>query len=222
MFKQSNLQEIKKGLKYSFSLVQLKRAILTLAVIDFGTVSVNIAFYSFAFDTLHVTSNYWGLLLSVLYGMNVLSMLLLLKQKKRFEINPMIITHLLIVAMTFVWVYYSMSYNQLYLLIGVAAEGLCSSLSNTLLVTSILETAKKEYTARVMSIRDLISNIFKVTGIGLTYVLMKCFKADFIFIMSASVVFTYAVYQTVSLIRNKPKAAEVTLRGHHGGGYFYE
>jgi hypothetical protein len=181
--------------KVFFSLRELKNTILTLAVIDFGTTSVNIAFYSFAFDTLKVTSGYWGLMLSILYGMNLVSMLLLMCCKKWFSKAGTGMTNLLLAVVSCVWCYYSFSGNRLYILIGAAIEGLCLSLMNTLLTTDILENTKKEYIARVTGIRVLTSNLAKLLAIGSSYVLMLFIEPKFVFITSASILLIYLIYR---------------------------
>jgi hypothetical protein len=191
-------KEIIHGIKYCLGLQTLRRVISTLAVIDFGMICVNIAFYSLAFDYLKVTSRCWGLFLSVLYGMNFFSMLLLIRYKKWFEKHPIIIANLLTVV-SLVWCLYSMTDNLIYILLGVAFEGLSLSICNTLLITKILETAKKEYIARVMGIRDLVSNFAKLMGIGLTYLSLKFFRPNFIFVISAFILFIYTIFRAGSL-----------------------
>lgn len=187
------LSEIRRGFRYCLENDRLKYLILTLSVIDFGIISVNIAFYSLAFDSLKVTNSYWGMLLSLLYGMNLFAMLLLIRYKKGFKRHPFSAVQILLPAISLVWFFYSTTSNQAYLLAGVAAEGLCLSLCNTLLLTGILETAKTSYAARVMGIRDLTSNAAKLAGIGTTYLLMMRFNQNIVFISSAAVILLLAV-----------------------------
>ncbi|OPX90262.1 MAG: Major Facilitator Superfamily protein [Pelotomaculum sp. PtaB.Bin104] len=181
--------------KYFFRLKGLKNTILTLAVIDFGTTSVNIAFYSFAFDTLKVSSSYWGLMLSILYGMNLFSMLLLMCFKKWFSRFSRGITYLMLAIVSCVWCYYCFSNNILYILVVVAIEGICLSLVNTLLTTDILENTKKEYIARVTGIRLLTSNCAKLLGICSSYVFMLFYRPRFVFVASAFIMLIYLMYR---------------------------
>ena len=191
-------QDITKGLNYCLGKAPLRKAILLLAALDFGTVSVNIAFYSLAFDTLQVSSGAWGVLLSVLYGMNLVSMLLLLRFKKDFRINPLLKAPLLLMAVALSWLYYSVTRNPLLLLAGAAVEGLCGSLLSVMLLTHIQETSRQDYMARVTGTRELFSNIAKITGVGLTYLLMIYYGINVIFLINASLVFAFAAIQSIT------------------------
>lgn len=192
------------GIRYCFKTPPLRRAILTTAFMDFGTICVNIAFYSLAFDTMNVTSAYWGFLLSVLYGMNLFSMMILIRFRKYFSGNSLIIPQFLLIGVSFVWYFYSVARNSLYLLIGVASEGLCISICNTLLMTCILENARKYCTARVVGVKDLASNISKLLGIAYTYLFLKFLGVSGIFISCSLIIFTYAAVQLVLTCRTTP------------------
>lgn len=198
-------REIVEGLKYCFKSNSLKKTIFTLAALDFGTVAVNIAFYSLAFDKLHVTSGHWGLLLSVFYGMNVFSMAFLYRCKALARGDSTRKIQLLLLAVTFVWFFYSFANQFHYILVGAAIEGFCSSLVSTALVTRIQENARKDFMARVLSIRDLCSSVSKIAGIGLAYLLMASFGVRTIFAVSAVLVLLFIVFQ----LRNKPAEKKV-------------
>ena len=191
--------DLKRGIRYSFSSGTIRERITALALIDFGTISVNIAFYTFAFDTLRVSNRYWGLLLSVLYGMSLFSMALLLLYKNRFRKRSPTAALFLIGAVSAAWFAYASTKNLGFILIGAAVEGLCLSLCNTLLVTSLLESARQEYTARVMGTRDLISNASKLIGIGFSYAAIRLFDYRFVFIACSALLFTYALKKAAAL-----------------------
>lgn len=203
--KSGNIKEISNGLKYCFNFPQLKNAIITVAVMEFGSICVNIAYYAFAFDTLKVTSRFWGLLLSVIYGMNFFSMLLLLLFKKRLVKKPLSMVNILLIVIALVWYFYSKTNNLLYLLGAGAVEGLCLSLCNTMLITYELNTAKKEYTARVMSIQDVFSSTAKLFGVFTSYIFMGFCSPKFIFVLSGAV---YLLY-TVCRVLNSAKLSRV-------------
>jgi MFS family permease len=189
----SGWEDVVRGIRYCLLAPALKRTILTLAVFDFGAVSVNIAFYALAFDKLHVSSGYWGLLLSVLYGMNLIAAALLLRNKKSFRKDTMLKANLLMIAVAAVWFFYSRASHLLVILAGIAAEGLCSALITTVLVARLLEEAHHDYTARVMGVRDLCSNVFKLVGIGATTMLLRRVEVGSVFMLVAAAVFIFTV-----------------------------
>ena len=184
-----------KGLRYCFGNAPVRRAVLTLAVVDFGTVSVNIAFYSFAFDTLKVTSAYWGLLLSVLYGMNIFAMLFLMRRQKKLTARPFVTAGLSLVLVASAWAFYATTRSLPAILIGAAAEGFGSALVSTLLVTTMLKASRQDWAARVTGARDLCSYAAKLLGIGFTYGLMRLTGVRTVFLAGAGVLLVCALIQ---------------------------
>lgn len=201
----NRLSFISDYIRYCLNKPPLRNAILTIAFIDFGTICVNIVFYSLAFDKLNVSSVYWGLLLSVLYGMNLFSMMILIRFRKLFEGKPLLISQVLLISVSFIWCFYSVVSNPLFLLIGVAIEGLCISICNTLLLTCVLKNAGKDYTARIVGVKDLTSNSAKLLGITFTYLFIRFLGVSGIFISCFAIVFTYAAIQFVFMSRKTPK-----------------
>jgi MFS family permease len=179
---------------------------VTLAALDFGAVAVNLAFYAYAFDELKVTTGYWGLMLSILYGMNLVSMAVLMRFKKYFQSRAVLLkAAVCILAVSAVWCFYSLTGNPALILLGAALEGLFTSLSTTLLTTALMQSAGERFTARVMSVRDLLSNALKLAGAGMTYVMLLYFKPPFVFSVSAVTLFTFGVALIAWLLSGSPK-----------------
>lgn len=194
----SRFGDIVRGIRYAFSSAPIRRSILTLAVYDFGTVSVNIAFYAFAFDALKVTSTYWGLLLSVLYGMNVVAMLFLMRYRTVLTRFPFAAAELSLMLSALAWIFYALTQNQRAILAGAGVEGFGGALASTLLVTKMLESARQDYAARVTGVRDLCSYAAKLLGIAMTYGLMRLFDARVVFITAAAILLAGVAVRTIS------------------------
>ncbi|MEL4106350.1 MFS transporter [Oscillospiraceae bacterium WX1] len=171
---------------------ELRRVLALVAALDVGTVAVNIAFYAYAFDILCVTSRYWGLLLSVLYGMNLFAMLLLLRYKNYFDKNPLLKVTLFLPIIALVWCMYGLTGSLARILILAAAEGLFSSLAGTLLTTRLLSSVDKRYAARVTGARDLVSSASKLIGIGAATLLLVFFPPAAVFMSSAALLLAAA------------------------------
>ena len=208
-------RKIAEGLQYCFNSDIIKRSIFTLSALDFGTAAVNIAFYSLVFDKLHIPSSSWGLILSVFYGMNIFSMALLYRYRSFFSGNSMWKVLLLLLIVTVVWLYYSTVYQLHFLLAGVAVEGFCSSLISTTLITRLQEKARKDYLARVMSIRDFGSSISKTAGIGLAFLLMGTFDVRSLFVTSAVLVLVFTAFQLLREI----SVLKIGIPSDHDGGF---
>lgn len=190
---EGSIHQISQGLRYCFSVSKLKKAVFTSAFIDFCTISINIAFYAFAFDTLRVSSASWGVMLSVIYGMSLVSMLLILLFKKQFGKRQLTIVYLLLTVVSAVWFCYGLAGKLPTVLICEVFEGLSLSLCGTLLLTYLLQNAKNEYTARVMGIRDLFSNLSKLAGVVYTYLFMRFFKPKMVFSVTSALMMLFAV-----------------------------
>ncbi|SHH91339.1 Transmembrane secretion effector [Sporobacter termitidis DSM 10068] len=207
--------EVLRGLRYCFDSAPLRQTILTMAVVDFAAVSVNIAFYSYAFDTLRVTSAYWGLLLSVLYGMNVFAMLFLVRHQKTLGGNSFAFANLFLAVVALVWCFNSTTRSLPAILGTTAVEGFSTALSATLLVTTLLKTARADYTARVSGVRDLCSSAAKLLGIGVTYILMHFFDAQAVFIAGAGAILLSVIFRALSapLVKTGGRVPGRALKG---------
>lgn len=170
----------------------LRKVILTAAVIDYCTIVVNIAFYSFAFDYMKVSSGYWGAYLSILYGMNIVSMLILMRYKSFFRKKEIASINVLLFCLSAVWLFYSATQSRVLVLAAGAVEGICNSLCVTLITTCILENSKKGYTARIFGVQYVLSSFAKLIGAVFTYAMLRRLSFRFIFISSAAIIAAYA------------------------------
>jgi len=199
------------GLKGAFRLILrrrgLLRAVLSLTALDFGTACVNLAFYAYAFDELGVSTAFWGLILSVLYGMNLVAMAILMRFKERFRARPDVKGALFLPAVAAVWSVYSISPSPAATVLCAAAEGLAASMCTALFSTVLLDKAGYEFAARVAGVRDVLSAAAKAAGAALTFALMRRVKAGFVFSMSAAVLFAFSALLGVWMALG-PRAAE--------------
>lgn len=186
------------GFSYVFSNSKLKSAVIASSISDFATASVNIAFYSFAFDRMKVSAQYWGMLLSVLYGMNVVAMYIIISHKKFFAKNPEKSAALLLLILSAVWCADAAVINKAAVTALSAAEGICSSMFATLVISIILSSSGEHYAARVSGVQNVLSSAAKLTGACLTYAVMKIFDYRFVFISGAAVIFAFSFIHLLS------------------------
>lgn len=188
----SRKSDAAESFRICFNNKLLRKVILTAAVIDYCTIAVNIAFYSFAFDYMKVSSGYWGAYLSILYGMNIVSMLILMRYKSFFRKKEIASINVLLFCLSAVWLFYSAMQSRIFVLAAGAVEGICNSLCVTLITTCILENSKKGYTARIFGVQYVLSSFAKLLGAVFTYTLLRRFSFRFIFISSAAIIAAYA------------------------------
>ena len=91
-----------------------------------------------------MTSAYWGLLLSVLYGMNVVAMLFLMRCRTALTRFPFAAAELSLMLSALAWIFYALTQNQRAILAGAAVEGFGGALASTLLVTKMLESSRQD------------------------------------------------------------------------------
>jgi hypothetical protein len=170
----------------------LARAILALTALDFGTVCVNLAFYAYAFDELRVSTPFWGLVLSVLYGMNLVAMACLMRFRKFFRARPVEKAALFLPAVACVWSVYGVSPSPAGILLCAVAEGFASSMSTTLLTTALLDEAGYAFAARVTGVRDVMSAAVKASGAALAFWLLRRVRPGFVFSLGAAALFLFS------------------------------
>jgi hypothetical protein len=205
-----HLDGIWEGFRFCLKSRRLRGLVLTLAVLDFGMTAVNIAFYSLAFDALRVTSAYWGVLLSLLYGMNLFAMLILNRARGFFKKHAGAAARLCMAVISLMWLCYGTLPVRTVLPLCTAAEGLCLSVCGALLLTAVLESARADCVGRVMGIRDLTGNLSKLSGIGMTFILTRRFSRDAVFFTSAAVLLLTAFF--TAGLRGKDRRAEILNR----------
>ncbi len=201
------LEDIKDGFKYFRSAQAIKEFIILSAVAGTAAASVNIAFYPFAFDTLRVTDKGWGLMMSVFYGTNLLAMFISIFFNKKINkgMMPFIYTSLIIICI--VWFYYGMTEDLYTVLLLQFIEGTILAFSSILFGTKLQSIVNKAYMARVMSIGDIIGNIFRMAGIGTTCFMLAFVQEKFVFFMNSAFLLIFIVYKMLTCGSSGKKAA---------------
>lgn len=171
----------------------LKDALAALTVFDFGTVCVNLAFYALAFDELGLTSGFWGLMLSVLYGMSLLAMAVLNRRPGAFRGRHIESGVRFLPLVALVWSVYSAATERPAILLCAGVEGFAAAMATTLLTTALLEEAGYEYAARVTGVRDALSSFAKAAGALLTYGLMRRVRPGFVFSSGSALLFAFSI-----------------------------
>lgn len=185
-------RDILEGIRYCAGEPFLRKILLITAVIEFATVSVNIAFYSFALDVLKVSSNMWGIILSILYGMSFFSMLLLLFFKKWFDRKSIRIVYGMLLVVSAVWFAYSQMHSIQPVFFLEMIEGLLLSTGNTILISRYFIHADFHFSSRIAGIRDIVVSTAKLLGVFYTSMILYHYNPDMIFKISSILLFLFA------------------------------
>jgi MFS transporter, DHA3 family, macrolide efflux protein len=190
--------DIKSGINYFTHSRQVKEIVFTCTFICIGTASVNVAFYPFAFDVLKVTSSGWGMILSILYGTNLIAMCTTAFSNKNVgkKIVVLIFSPLLFVAVA--WLSYSMIDNILITLFFLGIEGTAMAICGIYLGSSLQGSADVLFTSRIMGINDVLNSLGKIIGIVLAYTLIYFFNMRFVFFANSIILLLFALFKLVT------------------------
>ncbi|KNF07716.1 major facilitator transporter [Gottschalkia purinilytica] len=194
--KPSIYKDIRSGFKYFKSKISIKELVLINTIASLAIASVNITFYSFAFDTLKVTSRNWGFMMSVFYGTNFVAMVVSIYFDKIIHKLNLLFAYMILITVSIVWLFYSLSNNLSTVILLQFIEGLVISLLTIFINTKLQIITKKEFVARIMGINDIFNNIGKLIGIGYTYAILQFRSSRFIFVLNFFILIFYVVYKS--------------------------
>jgi MFS family permease len=199
-FKPSIYLDMRKGFRYFKSKPLLKELIFISTITSLAIASINIAFYSFAFDTLGVTSKRWGIMMSVFYGTSLFAMLISIYFNKIIQKMDYLFIYLSIIIISITWFLYSMSENIIIIMGLQFIEGIFISLLTIVLSTKVQIITHRNFTARIMAINDIFSNIGKLAAAIFTYTFLRIQSVKMVFIFNFAVLFLYGIYKLFSIL----------------------
>lgn len=177
-------KDISSGIKYFKSRASIRKVILISTLINLLIASLNISFYSFAFDILKVNGKIWGIMMSVFYGANLVSMFVSIYLDKIIKKMDFSFVYIVLIIISGVWLCYGFINDLLFVFTLQFIEGLLLSLIAIILSTKLQIITNKEYISRIIGINDIYNNIGKLIAIGITYFILQFYTARFIFILN--------------------------------------
>lgn len=191
-------RSVKDSFEYCRKISLIKELMTIGFFISLGTVSINITFYTFAFDTLGITSKSWGIMLSTLYGTNMIAMLLTMLVKKKSEQAPLRLIYLAVFVVSMVWLSYGFVKSLPSILLLQLVEGTALSFCSILLSAHLLIASKKGFVARVAAGNDLTTNMGKLLGIAFTYTALQFLGPRHLFIIHSEILLLFAGYKLLT------------------------
>jgi len=195
---------ISEGLRYCRTSPAIRRLFLLGLVTGFSTISVNLAFYPFAFDDLHVTARGWGLMISVYYGANVIAMLIVRYLRNIHERDGTMLIYVCLIAVSATYMLYSVGRSYFGVLLLQLAEGIAISLAGIFTAAAFQINTQKSFMARVSGINDIFSNVGKIGGIIISGLFTEKLNFSAVFVLNAVLLFIFAAAHIIGMLFTRP------------------
>ncbi len=190
-------RQMKEGMKYFWGNYPIREIGFATFIFFFGATSVSFAFYSFAFDVLGITVGGWGFILSVFYSTRLLAMfisILINGGKSKLSMGNIFLP-LLFTCLS--WLLYGLANEFAYVLPILIMEGTSHFLVEIFLWTGIHIESNKAVVARIVGINNIVSNMARIIGIVLAYIIIQIYSVQAVFIFNGIFIFIYAIYKIV-------------------------
>jgi len=186
-------QKVKLGINQHFSGVYSKsesknisNLIFLGAFLCFASTLSNIAFYPFAFDTLRVNGNTWGLMLSVFYGAGIVATFAAFVLGKRTKKSLIGVCYIPIAVTMVVWLMYGF-FNKLgWVFILLFLEGVAWAFLGIIIGSELQTKAPQKALARIIGMNDICCNIARLLGTILSYCLLTFLTTKVVFCIGAT------------------------------------
>lgn len=192
------MAELREGLRYCLSTTTVRTLLVIGLVTGFCTISVNLAFYPYAFDVLKVSAKGWSLMITIYYGTNLVAMLLIkyLDRLIRGREGRVFYTGLIIVSI--IWAIYAFAANFTNVLMLQFMEGSIIAVCGILLVSRFQVITDRRFMARVSGMNDIFSSGGKLAGMGCAIVLASNFSFGAIFVFNSAILSLFAFAGLIS------------------------
>jgi MFS family permease len=181
------------GIRYCAKTQPVRAVLIIGLVTGFCTVSVNLAFYPYAFDMLKVTAKGWSLMISIFYGTNLISMLLVKCFRNRVRMNAGRIFYAGLAIVSILWFIYAFLTEYAAVIALQFIEGTVIALCGILLISRLQVITDGRAIARVSAISDIFSNVRKLAGMGFSIILSSHFYCGSVFLLNGAILFLFAL-----------------------------
>lgn len=183
---------LRAGLRYCLATPAIRTLLGIGLVTGFCTISVNLAFYPYAFDVIKVTAKGWSLMITVYYGTNLIAMLLVkyFNRQLRGREGGLFYTGLTMISI--IWVLYAFVANYTNILLLQFIEGSVMAVCGILLAARFQVITDRGFMARVSGINDIFSNMGKLAGMGCAVLLTGSFSFSAVFVFNSAILFLFA------------------------------
>ncbi len=188
-----------EGLKYCIFTPTIRALMMIGVVTGFCTISVNMAFYPFAFDVLKVTAKGWSLLITIYYGTNFVAMLLVKYIDKNYRGWMEYLYYFGFAIVAIIWAQYTYVTGFASVLLLQFIEGSVIGGCGILLATRFQIITQSGFIARTSSMNEIFTNAGKLMGLIIAAVLTNRFSFSFVFAFNSVILFVFAFWEIIFL-----------------------
>lgn len=185
--------EFTNALKYCRTDHHVRELLWIGIIIGFCSLSVNLAFYPFAFDLLKVTARGWGLMITIYYGTNLIAMLLVRCCAKRIEGREAGAFYSSLAIVSLIWLGYAFTGSYAIVLMLQFTEGILIAGCGILLAARFQRIIDKDYMARISALNELLDSVGKLAGMGCMAMILRSFSFSGVFVFSSLIMALFAV-----------------------------
>ncbi len=188
-------EELSKGFTYVRKNPPVMEIVFTGIVAAFCSISMNMAFYPFAFDVLKLDSKGWSLLISVYYGTNLLAMFISFMMSRNMKRHPWGIIYAGLAITALLWASYGFTRDFPLVLVFQFMEGTVLAVCGIVLSTLMQTTANGGFIARVSGISDITAGVAKLASMACTYAIMMLESYRSVFLLNAGILLLFVVFK---------------------------
>lgn len=186
------ISELREGLRYCLASPSVRTLLIIGLVTGFCTISINLAFYPYAFDVLKVTAKGWSLMITVYYGTNLVAMLLVKYLDKIFKKREGRLFYTGLIIVSIIWAFYAFVTNYANVLLLQFIEGSVIAVCGILLSARFQIITNRGFMARVSGLNDISSNMGKLAGMGCALALASQFSFGAVFVFNSAILLIFA------------------------------
>ncbi|NJD02091.1 MAG: MFS transporter [Ruminiclostridium sp.] len=186
-------EELSKGFSYVRNNRPVIEIVFTGIIAAFCSISMNMAFYPFAFDVLKLDSKEWSFLVSVYYGTNLFAMFISFMLGRNMKQRPWKIIYAGFAITALLWGLYGFTSDFSLVLVFQFIEGTVLAVCGILLSTLMQTTAKKGYVARVSGISDITAGAGRIAGMACAYAIIMLESYRSVFILNAGILLLFVL-----------------------------
>lgn len=189
-------EDIKIGIRYLRHRMSIKKIIFINTITSLLIASINAAFYSFAFDVLKINSSIWGIMISIFYGTNLVSMFISIYFNRAIQKTGLLFVYTALIIISGVWFCYSSVGNLSFVFLLQFIEGLLLTLVAIFLNTKLQLVTGDGFIGRIVGLNDILNNMGKLLSVGATYLVLKFYSVRFIFVFNC----VFLLFCTIAML----------------------
>jgi len=192
----STLSGLAEGLRYCLDTPGLWELLAAGIILGFCTISVNLAFYPYAFDIIKVTAKGWSLMITVYYGANLMAMFLtgyIDSRSGRNNVRSSRMIYACLCVVSLIWLIYTVIRNYAFILLLQFVEGTLISVAGIILAARYQIITGREYMARVTGLNDVLASAGKLVGMGCTAFIAGMFTFGGVFAFCSILLLVFSV-----------------------------